>query len=261
MPVRPRSRSTSRHTVPPPATHSLQHLGAGPRAAGERHDTDAEGLPVGDEPLVERLRLEPLGDRHERAAQPVDQPDRGGVPVAAVRQGEHDRPPVRADAVDLLLAGGDGVPDDPSGLDHRQPEGLLPVAGVGPHRPPGEGVQLRLAQPAAGDDPQVRAQLAHATAVPPGRPAAGDVERRPGRRLRQELHRAPPDGEPGVGEPRGQPGPRPGARLEKRRSGGGVAHAAGGAAGPRPARRTARKRWPTVTALPTSRIHSATCRA
>ena len=53
-----------------------QHLGAGPRPAGERDDPHAERLPVVEEAPVERLRLQPLGDGHERAAEPVDEPDR-----------------------------------------------------------------------------------------------------------------------------------------------------------------------------------------
>ena len=67
-------------------------LGRG--AAGERHDPEAQGLAVVEEPAVQRLRLQPLGDGHERAAEEVDEPDAGGVPVPAVRQ-HHDQAAAR----------------------------------------------------------------------------------------------------------------------------------------------------------------------
>ena len=111
-----------------------QHLGAGPRPAGERHDPHAQGLAVVEEPPVQRLRLEPLGDGHERAAEPVDEPDAGGVPVAAVRQGHDDARGPRRGPARRCSRPTISVPATiRSRAQRRQPEGLLPVPGVGAH--------------------------------------------------------------------------------------------------------------------------------
>ena len=88
-PPLPRFRSTSRQRDAGLAQPVAEHLGAGSRPAGQRDDPETQGLPVVEEPPVERLRLQPLGDGHERAAEEVDEPDAGGVPVPAVRQHHH----------------------------------------------------------------------------------------------------------------------------------------------------------------------------
>ena len=99
-PPLPRSRSTSRQVdaaVGRATRGAPSVLGRAPPVSGTtRMPRDS---PVVDEPPVQRLGLEPLGHGHERAAEPVDEPDAGGVPVAAVRQ-RHDqrRGPRRAPA-------------------------------------------------------------------------------------------------------------------------------------------------------------------
>ena len=59
-------------------------------AAAVRQDLHAEALAVGDEPVVERLRLEAFGDRGERRLQLGGDPRAGEVPVGHVRQREDD---------------------------------------------------------------------------------------------------------------------------------------------------------------------------
>src|SRR5699024_380643 len=53
-----------------------------------RDDGEAQALPVGQEALVERLRLEPLGDGGERAV-PAGEPRPAAVPVRRVWEGDH----------------------------------------------------------------------------------------------------------------------------------------------------------------------------
>ena len=113
-----------------------EHLGAGPRrrrSAGR--SACPSDSPVVEEPPVQRLRLQPLGDGHERAAEAVDEPDAGGVPVAAVRQHHAPAPrPLSRGLLHVLQADDLGAGDDPLAAQRRQPERLLPVAGVGPQR-------------------------------------------------------------------------------------------------------------------------------
>ncbi|GAA3241540.1 hypothetical protein GCM10020256_64590 [Streptomyces thermocoprophilus] len=59
-------------------------------AAAVRQDLHAEALAVGDEPVVQGLRLQPLGDRGERDAQLGGDPGARQVPVGEVGQGEDD---------------------------------------------------------------------------------------------------------------------------------------------------------------------------
>src|SRR6185312_1907836 len=180
-----------------------------------------------------------------------------GVPVPAVRQREDHRATVGARLLHVLDARRLRLGDDPVLGDGRQPERLPPVARVGAHRPTGQLVELGLAQLSAGRHAQVGAQHPGARTVATGSDAGAGVEGAAGQPLGQQLDRAPPGGETGVGERSA------GAGAES----GGVAHGAGGVGGTgsgagsgrRPARRTATKRWPTVIALPTSRSHSATC--
>ena len=99
-----------------------------------------------------------------------------------------------------------GAGDDPLAAQRRQPERLLPVAGVGPQARPG-GVEPGRARPAArGDHPQVGAQLPDALAVAAGRPPPGAGRTPRGRPARAAC--APPASRrrTRVGERGGGPG-------------------------------------------------------
>ena len=80
-----------------PASRSVSTSNGGRLAAGQRQHLHAERLAEGDEPVVQRLGLQPLGDGRERHAGGAA-PGAGGVPVAAVRQRQ-----------DGAAAGGDAV--------------------------------------------------------------------------------------------------------------------------------------------------------
>ena len=60
-----RSRSASRHSVPPASSRSTSTSNGGRVTAGQRQHLHAERLAEGDEPVVQRLRLQPLGDGRE----------------------------------------------------------------------------------------------------------------------------------------------------------------------------------------------------
>ena len=229
-----------------------EHLRARPGPSGERDDPEPQRLAVGEEPAVEGLGLQALGDGHERAAEIVDEPDPGGVPVAAVRQDHDQPPPAGPRLVEVLAADHLGACDDAHARVAGQAEGLLPVTGVALQPATGELGQLRLAQPAAGHRAQVGPELPGSLALAAGGPAPAAPEQSAGRRLGQHPHRSPAGGEAGVGQPGDDPLARPGHGA----GGGGV-----GSDRPAACRCTSAIRWPTVTALPTRRTHSATCSA
>ena len=172
-----------------------EHVEGRPLAAGERQDLHAEPLPVGQEPLVQGLGLEPLGDRGER-------PSRGRRSQAAGRS-----PSCRSAAAQITppAAGhrlvqrcrrpmtSERSPDRSARGDLRQPERLQPVPGVRAQARADQRVELGLGQrrgptPGAGcarsrRTPRVSRRAARS--APPRTPADGD-------RLRQRPDRAQP---------------------------------------------------------------------
>ena len=139
-----------------------QHLERRPLPAGQRHDLEAQALAVVDEAVIQRLRLEPLGDGGEGAVV-LHQPHPGHVPVAAVRQRHHRALAARERRIEVVPAVQTLVEAHPQLVHvHRwQPERLPPVARVG-----GQRSTDQLARHLGGRDPedpgQVLAQLIRA---------------------------------------------------------------------------------------------------
>ena len=148
------SRSPTRQTRPP-ARSRWASTPNGLWPAGRRQHLHAEPLAEREERLGDRLGLQPLGHGGELAGPAGDDPRPGLLAVAHVRQGE--------DHAAAGLAGCRASPPpprldvhpghDPLDGDHRQPEHLQPVPGVGAQRRAGQGPQLlaghlRAARPA-----------------------------------------------------------------------------------------------------------------
>ncbi len=184
-----------------PGPQSLgQHAKPAVPAAGREY-LHAEPFTELQEPLEQGLRLEPLGDRGERADAAADDPGPGQLVVAGMRQGD-DHPAARGQVpLDVLLAGRVHIRLDPVLPDRGQPERLQPVAGVGAHGLPGQRPQFLAGHGRAGHPAQVR--LEH---LDPGSLAApGDVraelEGAAGPGFRYPAHQGPAQGVPGVGQP------------------------------------------------------------
>ena len=167
-PVRVRSRSAIRHTtlLSRSRSTSTSNGGRSPPVSGQH--LEAQALPVGDEPAVQRLRLQPLGDGGERAVV-LDQPHAGHVPVAAVRQ-RQDRAaarrrarPRRLDALDTSSSCAAELPRDPSTATG------MPPASIG-RTTPAKHESARPA-PRAGSTPMTRARFLRSCSGPPPRAA------------------------------------------------------------------------------------------
>ena len=111
-----------------------EHVQRRALAAGEGQDLEAQTLAVLDEPVVQRFRLEPLGDRGESAVV-LDQPQPGRVPVAHVRQGEDRAPSSLESGVQVLGPAHHAARQDGAFVHTRQAERLEPVPRVRAQRP------------------------------------------------------------------------------------------------------------------------------
>ena len=172
--------------------------------AGRQH-LHAETLAERDEPVIDRLRLQPLRHDGNRAGPLGDQPRGSHVVVAQVRQGE-DHP-----------AAGRGVveygPDMPSDVHpSEQPPPASPAAGM----PRASSARTSAApawtaravaawRPAPDHPAQVALEHPHPGAVPPPREVGEEPEGTLRPRFGQAADNRPAEAVSGIGEPVLQP--------------------------------------------------------
>jgi hypothetical protein len=158
---------------PQPLSQDAERAARSP--AGRQH-LHAKSLTEGDEPLVDRLGLQPLRHSGNRARSTGDDPRAGLVIVPHMRQREH-HPAARRYILKCCLEMPAVVHParQPLGRHHRQPENLQPVPRVGPHCLPGQCPQLPVRLFTA-DDP---AQVALQDLDPGTPPAPGNVSGEP----------------------------------------------------------------------------------
>jgi hypothetical protein len=130
----------SRHSVPPASSRSTSTSKGGRGAAGQRQHLHAERLAEGDEAVVQRLGLQPLGDRRERArpVAPHQAPAWSQLPLC----GSARIVPAPARRVAQPVLATVACPRRPARRGDRQPEHLAPVAGVRPQRVAGQRVEV-----------------------------------------------------------------------------------------------------------------------
>ena len=168
-------------------------------AAGQWDHLEAQALPVVDEPPVQRLGFEPLGDGGELAAS-LGQPHPGHIPVAAVRQRQHRTAALGQRRVEVFL------PHSRFGeflaqrvvIHRRQPERLAPVAGIGRQRRPHQAAR-HFFRRNTDDTRQILAQLGRSPVA--GRIQRSGVENVARGEFRHRAHRHPPGRITPVGHP------------------------------------------------------------
>ena len=161
-PVAVRSRSAEQRDEPRRRAAARQQVGTARSPPVSGRTSMPERLAVGEEPLVERLGLEPLGDGDDRPVRRRSPRRRRGpsCPCAAARRPRRARPPARR------RAGG-----RPSATrsrtrsvrgSSRQPEHVAPVAQVGPHAPRETAPDVGVGGVRPDDPAQVRLEPLHA---------------------------------------------------------------------------------------------------
>ena len=179
---------------------------------GERQDLEAEALPVGDELVEQRCRLQPLGDGAD-PAEGACHGEPGDVPVAGVRQRHHDPAAGVHRGAHMLDAGQIGQHRGDHGVvvHRRQPERLLPVPGVGTQRRLGDGREAGRRGGIAEYPLQVAGQLHGARSPPAERGVRRGGERAIGDGQWDRLDHGPADAVTGGDQPLGDPGQPAGA--------------------------------------------------
>ena len=168
--------------------------------------TPAESLAERDEPVVDRLRLQPLRHGGDGACTLGDNPRAGQVVVAHVRQGEDHAAAGR----EVVERGPDmpGVarpPGQPARRHHRQPESLEPVPRVRAHRLLGQGPQLAAWRLAPDHPAQVTLEQLHPVALAPPREVGDEPEATLRPRFGQAADNRPAEAVSSIGQPVLQP--------------------------------------------------------
>src|SRR5262249_42806687 len=142
--------------------------------AGMRQNLHAQALPECHEPVIQRLRAQPLGHGGELPRSAQHDPGAGVFPVTHMRQREnHAASFCHLPERGLLLAGAPHPAENLLGWYHRQPEYLQPIPQVRTHSPSGQLPKIRggsIGASRGGNPRQVRLQLPDPRALPPPGP-------------------------------------------------------------------------------------------